>query len=100
MLIIDIKVAPNSGKQKAILDKTGKLKCYLKSPPERGLANSELIKFLSKSLSISQNDIEITAGLASRNKRLKIQTDLTFEQLINLLGIVTEDIQINLFEVK
>ncbi len=97
MLILDIKVAPSSGKQKCILDKSGKLKCYLKSPPERGLANSELIKFFSKILSITQNDIEIIAGLTSRNKRLKIQTNLNLEQLLNLCGF---DKQINLFEVK
>lgn len=97
MLIIDIKVAPNSGKQKAILDKSGKLKCYLKSQPEKGLANAELIKFLSKALSIAQNDLEIIAGLTSRNKRLKIQTNLNFEQLLSLLGI---QIQTNLFGVK
>ncbi|MDR3646860.1 MAG: DUF167 domain-containing protein [Candidatus Babeliales bacterium] len=97
MLIIDLKVVPNSGKLKAILDKAGKLKCYLKSPPEKGLANAELIKFFSKALSISQNDIEIVAGATSRNKRLKIETNLNLEQVLGLFDI---EQQITLFGVK
>lgn len=96
-LIVDIKVVPSSGKQKCILDKSGKLKCYLKSPPEKGLANLELVKYLSKALSISQNYIEIIAGLTSRNKRLKIEMDLTFLELLSLLDI---QIQTNFFEIK
>lgn len=97
MLIMEIKVVPNSSKQKCILDKSGKLKCYLKNPPEKGLANLELIKFFSKSLSLSQKNIEIISGLTSRNKRLKIQTHLNFTQLLAILNIET---QMNLFGVK
>ncbi len=97
MLIIDVKVVPSSGKQKAVLDKAGKLKCYLKSPPEKGLANAELIKFFSKALSIPQDYIEIIVGLQSRNKRLKIQTNLKFEQILSLFDI---EMQTNLFGVK
>jgi len=43
-LVFDLKVVPRSGRNKWVLDKSGKLKCYLKSPPEKGLANKELIK--------------------------------------------------------
>lgn len=86
-LIIDIKVVPRSGKNKWMLDKSGQLKCYLKSPPEKGLANKELIKLLAKALSIPQKEITIVFGAASRNKRLKISVDITFEQLLAFLKI-------------
>ena len=51
-IVLDIKVVPSSGKQRIEVDKTGKLKCHLKSPPEKGKANHELIKFLSQKLSL------------------------------------------------
>lgn len=86
-LVLDIKVVPSSGKQKAVLDKSGKLKIFLKSQPEGGKANSELIRFLSKELSLTQADVIILLGATSRNKRVKIESQITFEQLLNKLGV-------------
>ena len=39
-LVIEIKVFPSSGRQKFVIDKSGKLKCYLKNPPEKGKAKN------------------------------------------------------------
>ncbi|NDD59573.1 MAG: DUF167 domain-containing protein [Chlamydiae bacterium] len=86
-LIIDVKVVPQSGKNGYELDQKGVLKWYLKSAPEKGLANKELIKALSKELRVPQNDIEITVGLTSRNKQIKIHSALTFEQFCQKLGL-------------
>jgi len=86
-LVFDLKVVPRSGRNKWVLDKSGKLKCYLKSPPEKGLANKELIKLLAKALSIAQKEITIVSGAASRNKRVRISVDITFEQLLAFLKI-------------
>ena len=89
-LLFIIKVVPNAGKQAWKLDKSGILKCYLKSVPEGGKANQELIKFLAKSLGLTQNEIEIVAGATSRNKKIKIQTKLSYLQILNELGIQTQ----------
>ncbi len=86
-LIIDIKVVPQAGKSGFVLDKSGRLKVFLKSPPEKGLANQELIKTLAKQLGIAQDKVELIAGHTSRNKRIKIGLDITFEQLLARLGI-------------
>jgi hypothetical protein len=86
-LTIEIKVSPRSGKQTCILDKAGKLKCYLKSPPEQGKANMELIKFIAKSLGLPQDKVSIISGQTSRNKILKIEAPLTFEAILMHLGI-------------
>jgi uncharacterized protein (TIGR00251 family) len=85
--ILTIKVVPRSGTNKVAIDTSGTVKIYLKSSPEKGLANNELIYFLSKTLSIPQLSITIVSGAASRTKRVKIITDLTAEQLLNKLGI-------------
>jgi len=86
-LVIDIKVTPSSGRQKFVLDKSGQLKCFLKSPPEGGKANTELIKLLAKKLSLSKSDISIIVGATTRRKHIKIDLNVSFNELLSLLGI-------------
>ncbi|MFC1842257.1 DUF167 domain-containing protein [Candidatus Dependentiae bacterium] len=92
-IIIDVKVVPSSGRNKWVLDKSGRLKCYLKSPPEKGLANKELIKLLTKALKITIADVQIISGATSRNKRLKVLSDLVFEEILDALGLQKLDSQ-------
>lgn len=89
-LVVDITVIPASGQQKIIIDVQGRLKCYVKSVPEKGRANTELVKFLSKSLGYLQNDLEIISGHISRKKRLKIHKQLTYDQFKQLLGLADQ----------
>lgn len=87
-LVIEVSVVPSSGRQQCILDKSGNgLKCYLKSAPERGQANEELIKILSKALKVPQGTITIMAGATSRKKLLSIKHAITFEAVLAALGI-------------
>jgi uncharacterized protein (TIGR00251 family) len=80
-LVCTIRVAPALGMQKIVLDKTGMLKVYLKSPPEGGKANKELVQFLSKKLRLPQRAFIFIAGELAKKKTLKIDTDMTFIQL-------------------
>ncbi len=89
-LVIDIKVVPVSGRRVCELDRTGKLKCYLKSAPERGKANDELVKFFAKSLCLRADQVTIMLGASSRTKRLCIEADITPEALFSALGIVRQ----------
>ncbi len=89
-LLFLVKVVPSSGKQAWQLDKSGILKCHLKSPPEQGKANLELIKFLAKSLSLTQKEIEIVAGATSRTKKIKLLTKLDYAQVLDQLGIAEQ----------
>jgi len=86
-LVIEIKVMPNSGKQKVIMDKSGILKVYLKNPPEKGLANNELLRVMAKAIGVTQNDIEIITGATARKKKLRIKTNISYDQLLEDLGI-------------
>ena len=85
-LIIDIKVVPVSGRQDLVLDKSGILKCFVVAPPEDGKANREVVEIFAKKLSLKKYDIEIIGGLTSRKKRLAIQTTMTYDQMLELLG--------------
>lgn len=89
-LMITIKVVPQSGKQECKHDKNGGIKCYLKSPPEQGKANQELITFLSKKLKVSQEAIKIVRGQTSRNKSLHITTLDDLSEFYVRLGIETQ----------
>lgn len=86
-LVVEIKVAPSAGKNAFKIDKSGILKAYLKSPPERGLANEELIKTIAKALKLPQKDVTLVAGHTSRHKLVKINASITYEQFLATLGI-------------
>jgi uncharacterized protein YggU (UPF0235/DUF167 family) len=86
-LQLTVKVVPCSGKHGWTVDKSGQLKCFLKNPPEKGLANKELVKLLAHTLGISQDAITLVGGLTSRTKRLLIETPMTLAQVERILGI-------------
>lgn len=90
-LIIELKVTPLSQRSGCELDKQGVIKCFLKSAPEKGAANKELIKMLSKQLKVTQTDIEIVAGLTSRKKKIKLQVALTLEQFFQKMGLAYQE---------
>ncbi len=87
MLMLEIKVTPSSGRSEFMLDKQGRLKAFLKSPPEKGKANKELIKLLSRSLKCPQSAITLIAGATHRNKTVKIDQPLSYEQVLIILGL-------------
>ena len=68
-----VRVIPRSSRTEIVGEYDGALKIKLKSPPVDGAANEELIRFLSKSLSVPKTDIKIVAGQAGKNKRISIQ---------------------------
>ena len=92
--MFDVKVFPSSGRKGWVIDKSGNLKCYLKSPAEKGKANKELIENLAKALGIAQNLISITSGAQSQKKRIKVDMDLTFNKFLEFLGV---DWQMDMF---
>ena len=66
--LLKIKVIPNS-KKTELLEKEDALRLYLKAVPEKGKANSELVKFFKKKFGLK---VEIVKGEKSREKVLKI----------------------------
>lgn len=84
-IILDIKVFPNSGRECFVLDENKALKCYLKSTPEKGKANKELIKFISKLLKIGQFEVSILSGMTTRLKKVRVNTNLTYDEILKKL---------------
>ena len=65
---LKIKVIPHAGRTELTED-GGKLKLYLKSAPEKGKANAELIKLFKKKYKLS---VRIKSGETSREKVLEV----------------------------
>lgn len=87
-VVIELKVVPNSKTQGFELDKSGLIKCRLKSKPEGGKANEELIKLMSKALGISTDYFKILRGATSRNKMIKIDINNSdLNKVLELLGV-------------
>ena len=92
-LHVSIKVIPCSDKFQWQLNKNGQIKCFLKSIPEKGAANKELIKKTAKLIKMRQDDIEIIKGLINQKKEIKIHSDITLEEFLRRVGI---EYQLNL----
>ena len=80
--ILRIRVTPNSSKCSIcgiFTDCGGQdfLKVNLTSVPEKGKANGELIKLLSKSLHLSKSSFSIISGETDRYKKLFITTEVS-----------------------
>lgn len=86
-LILDIKVVPASGKQDIILDKSGLIKIFLKNKPENNKANTELIKFLSKKLDLTENNITLLSGKKGHKKKVKVNFEISLDNLLCKLNL-------------
>jgi uncharacterized protein (TIGR00251 family) len=69
---LTIRVVPRSSRISIAQETPTQYKVRLTSPPVDGAANSQLIEFLSKKLSIAPRLIEITRGHTARTKQLTI----------------------------
>lgn len=84
--ILHVHVVPKSSKNEIlgwVRDAAGNrwLKIRVAAPPEDGKANKELVKFLSRSLKLSQKQVEICGGAASRYKKIKIDDEAAIAAL-------------------
>lgn len=77
--ILRIRVTPNASKCSfggifSSSDSQDFLKINLNAVPEKGKANQELIKFLSKFLHINKSSFSILSGETDRYKKILIET--------------------------
>ena len=71
-MIIEVKVQPKSKKQK--IESLGPgYKIWVRSAPEGGKANREVIQVLSKFLDIPPSRMKIIRGLSSRTKWVELE---------------------------
>ncbi len=71
--IIKILVRPNSRQNSIEGLFEDRIKIKISKPAEKGKANKELISFISEKTGIPKRDIQITSGLKSNLKEIKIK---------------------------
>lgn len=67
-VILLVKVLPKSRQDLIVGWENQRLKIKVRSPPERGEANKAVIRLISKSLEIPQNQVILLKGATSRQK--------------------------------
>lgn len=72
VMLISVRVKPNSRHPRIEQLGDGSLIAHLKSPPVEGKANDELIRQLAERFRVPKSRIRIKSGLSSRNKLVKI----------------------------
>ncbi|MBK9214923.1 MAG: DUF167 domain-containing protein [Chloracidobacterium sp.] len=70
--VIAVKVVPRTSRSEVVGWADGILKVRLTSPPVDGAANDELVRLIAKRVGVARSNVEITRGLTSRNKTLRI----------------------------
>jgi uncharacterized protein len=80
-----VKVVPGSSRTRiaGLLDTA--LKVNLASPPEKGRANKELLRFLTDALHLPKNAASLVAGPAQSRKQIHL-AGLTSAQLLQALA--------------
>jgi len=70
-----VRARPSAPTTKAVekLDDES-IKIAIAAPPEKGKANAELIKFLSKEFAVSKSQITIVSGATAPHKLIRITT--------------------------
>lgn len=85
-MIITIKVIPFSKHPRWALSEKKTLVCYVKSSPEKGKANQEVMRSLARSLRIPLKKIRIISGHTSRLKLVSLEYTSTYSDMLKLLG--------------
>ncbi len=69
---LSITVIPRSSKTEITEQKGNSYRIKLKSAPDKGKANAELLRFLAREFKIAQSEITILRGKKSRKKIIHI----------------------------
>ncbi len=86
MLVLEITVVPQSGRSALVLDKSRRLRCFVKAAPEKGKANDEVVNIIATALKIPKGNIEIVVGHTSRKKVVRIHQAISYEQFLDSIG--------------
>ncbi|MFN3534161.1 MAG: DUF167 domain-containing protein [Desulfatiglandales bacterium] len=71
-MILKLHVIPKSKTQSIEVQTDGTLKVRVRSAPEHGKANEELLELLASHLKIRRSDLEIVSGARGREKLVRL----------------------------
>ncbi len=68
-----VRVQPRASKSEIAGEHAGALKLRLTAPPVDNKANEECRRLLARLLDVSQSAVEISSGLASKDKLIRVE---------------------------
>jgi len=71
--ILPVLVVPGAGRSRIYGEHDGRLKLSVAAPAEKGKANREVRRFLSRELGLRQCDVQILSGHTSRRKEVLLE---------------------------
>src|SRR5512143_2786642 len=71
--ILDVRVQPRASRTEFAGRHGDRLRVRLSAPPVDGRANASLVEFIADAFGVPRARVAIEQGLASRDKRLRIQ---------------------------
>jgi uncharacterized protein len=71
-LRISVNVQPKSSMEKIVKCPDGGLKVYIRQSPEKGKANTALLKVIARYLGVKTSSLRIVKGQTSRKKVIEI----------------------------
>lgn len=85
--IVSLHIQPGAKRTEVVGLHGEALKIRLAAPPVDGKANAALCAFIAECLNVPKRQVEVVAGLSSRQKRVAVhQADLLLEN--KLLGLI------------
>ncbi len=72
-VLFSVRVSPGAARTCILGRHAGALKVAIAAPAEKDMANRELTSFISESLGVSKAAVSVTAGRASRTKRVSVE---------------------------
>lgn len=78
IVTLQIKAQPNASRSEFAEVMEEAIKVRIKAPAVEGVANKELVKFLSKSFKVAKSDIIFKSGERAKIKRVEFPVSETF----------------------
>ena len=87
--VFHVRVSPGASREKIAGEHGGALKISLTAAPEKGKANSVLVKLLAGKLGVERRDLTIVSGETRRDKRLLLHGRTALETETLLRRVIT-----------
>jgi uncharacterized protein (TIGR00251 family) len=72
-VLIRVRVQPRASRNALSNHKDGGIRVALTAPPVDGAANKALEEFLAEALGLAKRSVQVTAGLKSREKTVRVE---------------------------
>jgi len=82
-----VRARPGASRRRAEGERNGALMVETTAPPEKGKANSDIVKILARALDVPKSRVSIVSGEKGRDKRVRV-AGIGAEELAKKLALL------------